>query len=125
MRRVARLGDGWLASGYNTMPDTFRDGLAALPGQLPNGVATLWLHVTDSRREAERTLTDVLSPLLNRPVDALRDLPLPIGPPELCAERMSAYARAGADRVFVWPLADDVRQIETFRERVVPLVSAG
>jgi alkanesulfonate monooxygenase SsuD/methylene tetrahydromethanopterin reductase-like flavin-dependent oxidoreductase (luciferase family) len=125
MRRVARLGDGWLASGYNTMPGTFRDGLAALPSGLPNGVGTLWLHVTDSRREAERTLTDVLAPLVNRPVDALRELALPIGTPELCAERISAYARAGAERVFVWPLADDVRQIEAFRERVVPLVSAG
>jgi hypothetical protein len=29
---------------------------------------------------------------------------------------------AGARRIFVWPLADEVRQLELFRERVVPLV---
>jgi alkanesulfonate monooxygenase SsuD/methylene tetrahydromethanopterin reductase-like flavin-dependent oxidoreductase (luciferase family) len=134
LRRVARLGDGWLASGYNTTPLTFHDGRAALSEQLatagrpsaafPNAIATMWLYVTESRRDADRMLEDVLAVLLNRPVDALRDLALPIGSAELCAERISAYARAGAQRIFVWPLADDVRQLEAFRQDVVPLVVA-
>jgi hypothetical protein len=29
---------------------------------------------------------------------------------------------AGVERVFVWPLGDELRQLELFRERVVPLV---
>jgi alkanesulfonate monooxygenase SsuD/methylene tetrahydromethanopterin reductase-like flavin-dependent oxidoreductase (luciferase family) len=122
LRRVARLGDGWLASGYNTTPDGFRQSVAALPEGLPNAIATMWLYVTDSRGDADRVLADVLAPMLNRPVEALRDLALPIGSPEQCAERISAYAEAGAERVFVWPLADGVRQLEAFREKVVPLV---
>jgi alkanesulfonate monooxygenase SsuD/methylene tetrahydromethanopterin reductase-like flavin-dependent oxidoreductase (luciferase family) len=122
LRRVARLGDGWLASGYNTTPDAFRQGVAALPDGLPNAIATMWLYVTDKRGDADRVLADVLAPMLNRPVEALRDLALPIGSPEQCAQRISAYAEAGAERVFVWPLADSVRQLETFRETVVPLV---
>jgi alkanesulfonate monooxygenase SsuD/methylene tetrahydromethanopterin reductase-like flavin-dependent oxidoreductase (luciferase family) len=122
MRRVGALGDGWLASGYNTTPATFREGRARLPDGLPNAVATMWLYVTEDPREAERMLADVLAPVLNRPVDALRELALPIGSAEQCAERISAYARAGAERVFVWPLADELRQLEAFRERVVPLV---
>jgi len=68
-------------------------------------------------------LGNVLAPMLKRPVEALRDLALPIGSAELCAERLSAYAAAGAERVFVWPLADELRQLELFRENVVPLVS--
>jgi alkanesulfonate monooxygenase SsuD/methylene tetrahydromethanopterin reductase-like flavin-dependent oxidoreductase (luciferase family) len=67
-------------------------------------------------------LTDVLAPLLGRPVEELRTLPLPIGPAEVCAERLSAFADAGAQRLFVWPLRDDVSQLELFRERVVPLL---
>jgi alkanesulfonate monooxygenase SsuD/methylene tetrahydromethanopterin reductase-like flavin-dependent oxidoreductase (luciferase family) len=122
LRRVARLGDGWLASGYNTTPDAFRQSVAALPEGLPNAIATMWLYVTDKRGDAERVLADVLAPMLNRPVEALRDLALPIGSPEQCAERIGAYAEAGAERVFVWPLADSVRQLEAFREKVVPLV---
>ena len=33
-----------------------------------------------------------------------------------------AYERAGAQRVFLWPLADERAQLEMFRERVVPLI---
>jgi alkanesulfonate monooxygenase SsuD/methylene tetrahydromethanopterin reductase-like flavin-dependent oxidoreductase (luciferase family) len=123
LRRVTRLGDGWLASGYNTTPSGFRQSVATLPKGFPNGIATMWMYVTDKRREAERMLGEVLAPVLNRPVEALRDLALPIGSAELCAERISAYAEAGAERVFVWPLADELRQLEVFRENVVPLVS--
>jgi len=133
LRRVAELGDGWLASGYNTTPPAFAGGLAVLSAQLaaagrapetcPNAIATMWLYVTETRRHADRVLTEVLAPLLSRPVDALRGLALPIGSAEQCAERITAFADAGAERVFVWPLADELRQLEAFRERVVPLVA--
>ena len=123
LRRVTRLGDGWLASGYNTTPQAFGEGRATLPDGFPNAIATLWLYVTESPREAERMLGNVLAPMLKRPVEALRDLALPIGSAQQCAERLSAYAAAGAERVFVWPLADELRQLELFRENVVPLVS--
>jgi len=132
LRRVARIADGWLASGYNTTPDAFRDARAYLETQLtavgkpadafPNGLVTVWLHVTEDRAAADRFLADVLAPMLNRPVEALRSLHLPIGPAELCAERLTAFSNAGVQRVFVWPLTDPLRQLELFRERVVPLV---
>ena len=134
LRRVARLGDGWLASGYNTTPTRFRESLARLHGQLdaarvspgafPNGIATMWLYVTEARQDAERVLRDVLAPMLGRPIDELRDLALPIGSAEQCAERISAYRDAGAQRIFVWPLADDVDQLERYRDDVVPLIPA-
>jgi alkanesulfonate monooxygenase SsuD/methylene tetrahydromethanopterin reductase-like flavin-dependent oxidoreductase (luciferase family) len=135
VRRVARLGDGWLASGYNTMPATYGKSLGLLSEELrtsgrdlralPNGIATMWLYVTDTPREAERMLADVLAPTLQRPIEALRDLALPIGSPEQCAERISAYAAAGAERIFVWPLADELRQLELFQSRVAPLVAGA
>jgi alkanesulfonate monooxygenase SsuD/methylene tetrahydromethanopterin reductase-like flavin-dependent oxidoreductase (luciferase family) len=134
LRRAARLGDGWLASGYNTTPTRYRESLALLSEQLqaagkspaafPTGIATMWLYVTEKRRDAERILAEVLASLLNRSVEELRDLRLPIGSAEQCAERISAYADAGAQRIFVWPLADELRQLELFREGVVPLISA-
>ena len=135
LRRVARLGDGWLASGYNTTPSAFAESLGRLREELeaagkgrtgfPNGIATMWLHVTDVRRDAERMLEHVLAPMLNRPVELLRDLALPIGSAEQCAERISAYQDAGAERIFVWPLADELHQLERFREQVVPLVASA
>jgi alkanesulfonate monooxygenase SsuD/methylene tetrahydromethanopterin reductase-like flavin-dependent oxidoreductase (luciferase family) len=81
----------------------------------------MWCYVTESRAQADAVLADVLSPMLNRPVDELRRK-LPIGSAEECAEKLLAYARAGAQRVFLWPLADEHAQLEVFRERVVPLL---
>jgi alkanesulfonate monooxygenase SsuD/methylene tetrahydromethanopterin reductase-like flavin-dependent oxidoreductase (luciferase family) len=132
LRRVARLGDGWLASAYNTTPDRFRDGLERLaeelprvgkaPESFPSAIATTWLHITEDKGEAQRTLSDVLAPMLHRPAEALRSAPLLIGPAEVCGERLAAFVGAGARRIFVWPLADEVAQLELFRERVTCLV---
>jgi alkanesulfonate monooxygenase SsuD/methylene tetrahydromethanopterin reductase-like flavin-dependent oxidoreductase (luciferase family) len=132
LRRVARLGDGWLASAYNTTPDDFAaalDRLAATlrqagkePQHFPNGLATAWLYVDDDPAKVARVLADVLAPMLNRPVESLRSLHLPIGPAEACAERLSAFAAAGVERIFLWPLRDDVRQLELFQSHVAPLV---
>jgi alkanesulfonate monooxygenase SsuD/methylene tetrahydromethanopterin reductase-like flavin-dependent oxidoreductase (luciferase family) len=131
LRRVARHGDGWIASAYNTTPDRFRAGLDRLadalrlegrsPEALPNALGTAWLSITEDRTGAERMLADVLAPMVNRPVEELRSLSLPIGPAELCAERLEAFADAGVQRVFLWPLGDELRQLELFRERVAPL----
>jgi len=131
LRRVVRLGDGWLASGYNTNPATFATAWADLRKQLaaagrptegfPNGIATMWTFVSDDKSAAHHLLRDVLAPMLKRDPDDLEPL-LTIGSPEDCAERLSAYASAGAQRVFIWPLTNPVRQLSTFMERVAPLV---
>ena len=133
LRRVARLADGWLASGYNTNPEVFAqawsDVQAALVSggrdvaRFENGIATMWCYVTEDRARAETLLADVLAPMLNRPAEPLRAL-LPIGSAEECASKLLAYERAGAQRVFLWPLADEREQLEAFRERVVPLIDS-
>jgi alkanesulfonate monooxygenase SsuD/methylene tetrahydromethanopterin reductase-like flavin-dependent oxidoreductase (luciferase family) len=134
LRRVARLADGWLASGYNTTPDVFAQAWLDLKAELaarerdvarfPNGIATMWCYVTEDRARADAMLVDVLAPFLDRPVEPLRSI-LPIGSAEECAEKLLAYEHAGAERVFLWPLADERAQLEMFRERVVPLIDGG
>jgi alkanesulfonate monooxygenase SsuD/methylene tetrahydromethanopterin reductase-like flavin-dependent oxidoreductase (luciferase family) len=131
LKRVALHADGWLASGYNTTPQLFAQawsdvlaGVAARgrdASRFPNGLATMWCYVTEDRARADALLWDVLAPMLNRPVEQLRAI-LPIGAAEECAEKLRAYARAGAQRVFLWPLADERPQLEEFRARVVPLI---
>jgi probable F420-dependent oxidoreductase len=133
LRRVARLADGWLASGYNTTPDRFAQAWSDVQekvaehgrdaARFPNGIATMWCYVTEDRARADAMLEDVLAPLLHRPIGALRAV-LPIGPAEECAAKLLAYERAGAERVFLWPLSDERDQLETFRARVVPLLEA-
>jgi alkanesulfonate monooxygenase SsuD/methylene tetrahydromethanopterin reductase-like flavin-dependent oxidoreductase (luciferase family) len=133
LRLVARHGDGWLASAYNTTPDRFRQSIDSISEELrvagrdaesfTTAIATAWLYVTEDAKKAERMLTDVLAPMLKRPVEALRALSLPIGPAELCAERLSEFAAVGAQRIFVWPLGDELAQLDLFRRHVAPSVS--
>ena len=109
------------ALGYRYLADALR--LAGRPREsCSNAIATTWLYITEDRGVAERTIADLAS-MLNRSDAALRALPLPIGPAEVCAERLTALVRAGARRIFVWPLGDEVTQLELFRGRVAPLVS--
>jgi alkanesulfonate monooxygenase SsuD/methylene tetrahydromethanopterin reductase-like flavin-dependent oxidoreductase (luciferase family) len=131
LRRVARLGDGWFASAYNTTPERFEAARASLSEQLrahgrdpdgfPNALVTMWTWITPDAREAERVLRDVLAPLLRRDPDALRDQ-LCIGTPERCAELLSRYAEAGCQRVHLWPLGDEPGQVELAASEVLPAV---
>ncbi|MEO5838886.1 MAG: hypothetical protein ABIQ73_00280 [Acidimicrobiales bacterium] len=133
MRRVARLADGWLASAYNTTPELFGEAWTSLRARLdahgkssatfPNALATMWCYITDDRAEAERILHERVIPTVHRPEQMLRER-LPIGPPELFAEKLTAFAKAGVQHVFIWPVADEVRQLERFWNEVRPLVSA-
>jgi alkanesulfonate monooxygenase SsuD/methylene tetrahydromethanopterin reductase-like flavin-dependent oxidoreductase (luciferase family) len=131
LRRVARLGDGWLASAYNTMPDQFAAALSKLRNQLrlfgkdpasfPNMLATMFMYITEKNAETERVLAETLQALLKRPVDQLRERLL-VGSPEVCAEKLAAYKAAGVQRVFIWPTKNEIEQLRIFKEKVAPLV---
>jgi alkanesulfonate monooxygenase SsuD/methylene tetrahydromethanopterin reductase-like flavin-dependent oxidoreductase (luciferase family) len=131
LRRVARLGDGWLASAYNTTPDVFAQAHADLnellvaagkdPATFPNALATMWCYITDDHDDAERVLHERVIPTVHRPEEMLRER-LPIGPPELFAEKLGAFAAAGVEEVLIWPVADEVAQLQRFWNEVRPLV---
>jgi alkanesulfonate monooxygenase SsuD/methylene tetrahydromethanopterin reductase-like flavin-dependent oxidoreductase (luciferase family) len=87
----------------------------------PNAIATMWTYVTDDAGEADRILSEVLAPIVRRPIADLREQVL-VGSPEMCAERLRAYSTQGAQRVFLWPVGDEVEQLALFWERVRPLV---
>jgi alkanesulfonate monooxygenase SsuD/methylene tetrahydromethanopterin reductase-like flavin-dependent oxidoreductase (luciferase family) len=130
---VARLGDGWLASAYNTTPDEFGAAWTRLctrlpshgkdPGTFPNTLATMWFHITDSKHEAEEVLRERVLPTIHRPEAILRER-LPVGPAEQFAEKLAAFARAGVQRVLVWPVTDEARQLERFWGAVRPLLDS-
>lgn len=131
LQRVARLADGWLASGYNTTPGLFTKNLQQLqefliaagkdPSSFPNALATMWMYITEDEKESERMLNEVLAAALKRPAAELKER-LPIGPAEECAEKLAAYQQVGVQRVYLWPLADELTQIETFMRQVSPLL---
>ena len=132
LRRVARLGDGWLASAYNTTPDGFAAATKVLggelvrqqrpPGDFPNALVTMWTWITRSRSDAERALSGIVAPLVGRDAAELRGR-ICVGSAGECAELLSSYARAGCQRVHFWPLGDERRQIELIAGEVLPRVS--
>jgi alkanesulfonate monooxygenase SsuD/methylene tetrahydromethanopterin reductase-like flavin-dependent oxidoreductase (luciferase family) len=131
LRRVARAGDGWLASAYNTTPERFSEARMLLAGELadrgrdaeafPNALATMWTWVSSDRAEGDRVLAEVLAPLLGRDPDELRGQ-VCVGDAEHCAHLLSRYAAAGCQRVYLWPLGDERRQIELVASEVAPLI---
>jgi alkanesulfonate monooxygenase SsuD/methylene tetrahydromethanopterin reductase-like flavin-dependent oxidoreductase (luciferase family) len=78
LRRVARLGHGWMASAYNTEPDRFAAGLRVMAEERARllagrGSRTVG-HDVDvgdrERRRADRVLVDVLAPIISRSPEA-------------------------------------------------------
>ena len=129
LRRAVRLGDGWLASAYNTTPERFADSWRTLqhsledsgrdPGGFHNGLATMWFHLDD--RHASNVLEDVLAPAMHRPVGELRER-LPFGSAEVVADKLRAFREAGVERVFLWPVTDELEQLRRFATQVIPLL---
>ena len=125
LRRVARHGDGWLASAYHSTPGHFAGCVTYLNRQLeqvgkdrrrfPNAVATTYMYLTDDPAEADRILRILISPR-QAPSD-LRDRSL-IGSAPECIEKLRGLEAAGVGQVFVWPVADQVRQLSRFAELV-------
>jgi alkanesulfonate monooxygenase SsuD/methylene tetrahydromethanopterin reductase-like flavin-dependent oxidoreductase (luciferase family) len=124
-RRVARLADGWLASCYNTTPADFAEAKVTLHTAMrhegkqetsfPNAIATAWMYISDDVAKAEQALQELLVPMINRPAEDLRQRVL-IGSREECAAQLRAFADSGAQRIFVWPIADELQQLELFAD---------
>jgi alkanesulfonate monooxygenase SsuD/methylene tetrahydromethanopterin reductase-like flavin-dependent oxidoreductase (luciferase family) len=131
LRRALRLGDGWLASAYNTTSERFADSWNRLqqslqdsgrdPSGFENGLATMWFHIDD--REASNVLESVLAPAVHRPVDELRER-LPFGSADVVADKLNAFRDAGVKRVFLWPVADELEQLSRFAAEVIPRLDA-
>jgi alkanesulfonate monooxygenase SsuD/methylene tetrahydromethanopterin reductase-like flavin-dependent oxidoreductase (luciferase family) len=132
LRRVARLGDGWLASAYHGTPQHINESLAYLRGFLSNlgknpagfpvALATTYLFMSDDPKSINSALELVVSPA-TAPSD-LRDRLL-IGTPNECVDRVRLLQAAGIGEVFVWPLRDELRQLRLFAEEVIPRVNAA
>jgi alkanesulfonate monooxygenase SsuD/methylene tetrahydromethanopterin reductase-like flavin-dependent oxidoreductase (luciferase family) len=117
---MASVADGWFASAHNATPRQYAETRGRLdahlrragrtPDSFPDAIATTWLYITNSRREADHVLVDVLASALDRDPESLRHLP--IGSAQYCSEVLASYAAAGAAEVLIWPVRDSIHQLE-------------
>ena len=66
LRRTVRVGYGWLASAYNTIPEEFASAWGRLrehvqaagkdPNRVPNAIATMFFFVIEERAAAGRII---------------------------------------------------------------------
>jgi alkanesulfonate monooxygenase SsuD/methylene tetrahydromethanopterin reductase-like flavin-dependent oxidoreductase (luciferase family) len=89
----------------------------------PNALATMWTWIAKDRAEGDRVLVEILAPLLNRDANELR-AQVCVGTVEHCAELLSRYAEAGCQRVYLWPLGEERRQLEMIANEVAPKLNA-
>jgi alkanesulfonate monooxygenase SsuD/methylene tetrahydromethanopterin reductase-like flavin-dependent oxidoreductase (luciferase family) len=130
LRRAVRIGDGWLASAYNITPTQFGaswrnvqgllEALGRSPEEFGNGLATMWFHIDD--HVAEDVLIDRLAPVIHRPVEQLRER-LAFGSAESVLDTLMAFRDAGVQRLFVWPVDDEIAQLHIFAETVMPALT--
>ena len=131
LKRVATLGDGWLASAYNTTPPIFAKALSTLrtmltdagreASQFPNSLATMMFNVTEDATTTE-FITNAVASSLNRSPGEIAER-LMVGPPGALAEKVARYEEAGLQRMFLWPVdLDSVEQLRRFGDQVFPLL---
>ncbi|MDZ5619645.1 LLM class flavin-dependent oxidoreductase [Nocardioides sp. HM23] len=133
LSRVARHGDGWLASAYNTTPGRLAAGVDILREALrargrddtafPIALATMWTYLTSSREEA-RAKVEALGAMLNRDPAELAPQVL-VGDADHCRAILQDYADAGVGTTFLWPLGDPVTQLRRFGAEVAPRLVEG
>lgn len=127
LRRAVRLGDGWLGSAYNITPSDFSVAWAKAQELLEadgrnaegfgNALATMWFHIDD--RTAGDVLHNRLAPVVGRPPEQLRER-LPFGSVGEVLDKVCALRDAGVQRLFIWPVDDEIAQLHRFAEEVLP-----
>jgi len=127
LKRVAKYGDGWMASAYNITPDKFKekwDILLSYRKRLgkdaelfENSIMSMFGYIDDDKYKVRKTVKDILSPALGRPVEQLEDSLL-FGSIEECIQKINAFYEAGVKRIHFWPISDFEEQIEIFKKDI-------
>ena len=89
------------------------------PTTFPNTLATFWCHLADDQATADRVLRERLrrSSTDPRTCCAAR---CGIGSVDSVVDKLASFRDAGAQRVLLWPVGDELVELERFRAEVWP-----
>jgi probable F420-dependent oxidoreductase len=128
LRRVAKYGDGWMASAYNITPAKFREKWTLLLNyrremnkdveQFENSLMTMFGYIDNDKEIVQTMVQNVLSPALGRPADELNNLLL-FGTSDECIKKISLLCESGVKRIHFWPINNYLQQIEIFYKEIV------
>jgi len=128
LRRVAKYGDGWMASAYNITPAKFREKWTLLLNyrremnkdveQFENSLMTMFGYIDNDKEMVQSMVQKVLSPALGRPADELNNLLL-FGSSDECIKKISLLYESGVRRIHFWPINNYLQQMEIFFKEIV------
>lgn len=128
LKRVAKYGDGWMASAYNITPDKFKEKWTTLLShrkdmgkdtpRFVNSVVSMFGYIDDNEEKVHKMVSNVLSPALGRPADELKSLLL-FGSTSECIKKIKAFLEAGVNSVHFWPVNNYIEQIEIFSKEII------
>ena len=129
MRRVARLGDGWVSSAWHSTPEEFSEAFANLkaaltgrgkdPGTFPNAVNTMFMYIDEDGDRAR----SVAVPIIEQTIRAKFEFEgghFLVGSYQECQELLRRWMAAGAKEICVWPVTDAVDQARRFGQFLLP-----
>ena len=129
LRRVAKYGDGWMASAYNITPDKFKEKWKILLSyrqalgkdiqSFENSVMSMFGYIDDDGNKVHRMAKDILSPALGRSAEELENMLL-FGSTDHCLKKLRTLSEVGVRRIHFWPVSNYLEQIEVFRNDIVP-----
>jgi probable F420-dependent oxidoreductase len=125
LKRVAKYGDGWMASAYNITPAKFKEkwdyilsyrkSIGKDVDSFENSIMTMFGYINEDREKVHRVVKDVLAPALGRPAEDLERMLL-FGSADACLRKTRELADAGVKRIHFWPVQDYESQIRLFKE---------
>jgi len=128
LRRVAKYGDGWMASAYNITPDKFKVKWKTLLSyrkdmdkdttRFGNSVVSMFGYIDNNKEKIRKIVRDVLSPVLGRPAEELETLLL-FGSIDECIKKIKAFLEAGVNSIHFWPVNNYIEQIEIFSKEII------
>jgi alkanesulfonate monooxygenase SsuD/methylene tetrahydromethanopterin reductase-like flavin-dependent oxidoreductase (luciferase family) len=128
LRRVAKSGDGWMASAYNITPDKFKEKWNTLlsyrkdmgkdSSQFYNSVVSMFGYIDNNREKINKMISNVLSPALGRPADELKSSLL-FGSINECIKKIEAFLEAGVNSIHFWPVNNYNDQIDIFSKEII------
>ena len=129
MRRVARLGDGWVASAWHSTPEEFRAALDTLHLALarqgkdatgfPNAVNTMFMYVHEDGAQARQIAVPIIERATGTSFDPDSGHYL-VGSYQECLVLLGRWIAAGAKHICVWPVLHPAQQIKQFGEHILP-----
>ena len=128
LKRAARLADGYIcgSSAIQEFPSLWEkiSGLAISAGRNPQEIekaALTFMAIDENKAKA----VDACAAYLQRYYGKVRmdvEKHLLVGAPEACAERIHSFFAKGLDTLIIGPARADLRQLDLFGDRVLPLL---